>query len=100
MEETKVEKMKRGIQELQLDMNCTFHCEARKKLMLGENGIAPIEGMFGIKIVSLGFVAIETEIVNWFQEKRRNATEMFLSHTEAFKRGFGDTGGYGGGYGF
>jgi len=45
-------------------------------------------------------VAIETEIVNWFQEKRRNATEMFLSHTEAFKRGFGDTGGYGGGYGF
>ena len=165
MEDAKVEKMKRGIQELQLDMNCTFHCEAcekffkckspeklkiferrrmarvlkvmsrikykvaicagkggvgkslftsnygaalgmrgrkigildqdldgpcipkmfgltDKKLMLGENGITPVEGMFGIKIVSLGFVATETEIVNWFQEKRRNATEEFLSHTD------------------
>lgn len=159
------EKLKKGIKELQLDMNCSYHCEmcekffkckspeklkiferrrmARvlkvmsriknkvaicagkggvgkslftvnfsavlaqrgnkvgvldqdldgpcipkmlgltdKKLLMGDYGIIPVEGMFGMKVVSLGFVATEHDIVNWFQEKRRNATEEFLSHVD------------------
>lgn len=159
------EKLKKGIKELQLDMNCSFHCEmcekffkckspeklkiferrrmARvlkvmsridrkvaicagkggvgkslftvnfsailaqrgkrvgvldqdldgpcipkmlgltdKKMMMGDSGIVPVEGMFGMKVVSLGFITSETDIVNWFQEKRRNATEEFLSHVD------------------
>jgi len=160
-----IDKLKKGIKELQIDMNCTFHCEAcekffkckspeklkiferrrmsrvlkvmsgidhkvaicagkggvgkslfttnfsaiiaqrgkkvavldqdldgpcipkmlgltKEKMLMGDNGIVPVEGMFGMKVVSLGFVATETEIVNWFQEKRRNATEEFLSHVD------------------
>ena len=160
-----VETLKRGIKELQLDMNCSFHCEAcekffkckspeklkiferrrmsrvlkvmsrikhkvaicagkggvgkslfttnfsavlaqrgnrvavldqdldgpcipkmlgltDKKMVMGDYGIIPVEGMFGMKVVSLGFVSTETDIVNWFQEKRRNATEEFLSHVD------------------
>jgi Mrp family chromosome partitioning ATPase len=159
------EKLKKGIRELQLDMNCSFHCEAcekffkckspeklkiferrrmarvltvmskikykvaicagkggvgkslftvnfstvlaqrgnkvaildqdldgpclpkmmgatDKKMMIGDNGIIPVEGMFGMKLISLGFVTTEVDIVNWFQEKRRNATEEFLSHVD------------------
>lgn len=159
------ERLKKGIKELQLDMNCSFHCEAcekffkckspeklkiferrrmsrvlkvmsgikhkvaicagkggvgkslfttnfsailaqrgskvavldqdldgpcipkmlgltDKKMVMGDYGIVPVEGMFGMKVVSLGFVATETDIVNWFQEKRRNATEEFLSHVD------------------
>jgi ATP-binding protein involved in chromosome partitioning len=53
-----------------------------KKMVMGDYGIIPVEGIFGMKVVSLGFVATEVDIVNWFQEKRRNATEEFLSHVD------------------
>jgi len=53
-----------------------------KKLEMGDNGIIPVDGIFGMKVVSLGFVTTEDDIVNWFQEKRRNATEEFLSHVD------------------
>lgn len=54
----------------------------KEKMVMGDNGIVPVTGIYGMKVVSLGFVATETEIVNWFQEKRRNATEEFLSHVD------------------
>jgi len=159
------EKLKKGIKDLQLDMNCTFHCEScekffkckspeklkiferrrmsrvlkvmskikhkvaicagkggvgkslfttnfsavlaqrgnkvaildqdldgpcipkmlglvGKKMHMGDYGIVPVEGALGMKVVSLGFVSTDLDIVNWFQEKRRNATEEFLSHVD------------------
>jgi len=159
------EKLKKGIKELQLDMNCSFHCEAcekffkckspeklkiferrrmarvlkvmaridhkvaicagkggvgkstftanfatilaqrgnrvavldqdldgpcipkmfgvsDKRMTMGDRGIVPVEAIHGMKLISLGFVTTENEIVNWFQEKRRNATEEFLSHVD------------------
>ncbi|MBA7564772.1 Iron-sulfur cluster carrier protein [subsurface metagenome] len=164
-EETKAEKIRRGVRELQVDMNCSMHCEmcekfficknpeklkiferrrmsrvvtvmkridrkvavcagkggvgksmctvqfstvlasrgnrvavldqdldgpcipkmlglTDKKLVMSDSGIIPVEGIFGMKIVSLGFITTDKEIVNWFQEKRRNATEEFLSHVD------------------
>ena len=53
-----------------------------KRMTMGDLGIIPVEGIFGIKLVSLGFVTTDDDIVNWFQEKRRNATEEFLSHVD------------------
>lgn len=53
-----------------------------KKMNMGDRGIIPVEGIHGLKVVSLGFVATDEEIVNWFQDKRRNATEEFLSHVD------------------
>lgn len=162
---TDIEKLQTGIKELQIDMNCSFHCEACEKFFkckspeklkiferrrmsrvlkvmsqidhkiaicagkggvgkstftanfatilaqrgnrvavldqdldgpcipkmfglvgsrmnMGDRGIMPVEGIHGMKLVSLGFVITENEIVNWFQEKRRNATEEFLSHVD------------------
>jgi len=158
-----VEGLKKGIRELQLDMNCSFHCEMCEKffkckspeklkiferrrmsrvlnvmskikykvaicagkggvgkslfttnfsavlaqrgnkvavldqdldgpcipkmlgltgqrMTMGDYGINPVEAIHGMKVVSLGFVSTDENIVNWFQEKRRNATEEFLSH--------------------
>ena len=165
VEATKVQKIRKGVKELQVDMNCDMHCEtcerffkcknpeklkiferrrmARvlkvmekinykiaicagkggvgksmcttqfatvlaqagnktaildqdldgpcipkmlgltdRKLVMGDHGLIPVEGIFGLKVVSLGFIATDEEIVNWFQEKRRNATEEFLSHVD------------------
>jgi ATP-binding protein involved in chromosome partitioning len=159
------EKLKKGIKELQLDMSCSFHCEAcekffkckspeklkiferrrmarvlkvmskikykvaicagkggvgkslfttnfstvlasrgnkvavldqdldgpcipkmlgltKEKMVMGDYGIVPVKGIYDMKVVSLGFVTTEADIVNWFQEKRRNATEEFLSHVD------------------
>ncbi len=164
-EETKAEKIRRGVRELQVDMNCSMRCEmcekfficknpeklkiferrrmsrvltamkrigrkvavcagkggvgksmctvqlstvlasrgnrvaildqdldgpcipkmlglTDKKLFMSDSGIIPVEGIFGMKIISLGFIAADKEIINWFQEKRRNATEEFLSHVD------------------
>lgn len=53
-----------------------------KKIVVGDYGLVPVEAIFGMKIVSLGFMATDKQIVNWFQEKRRNATEEFLSHVD------------------
>jgi ATP-binding protein involved in chromosome partitioning len=53
-----------------------------KRMFMGDYGIVPVEGIYGMKVVSMGFVTTDVDIVNWFQEKRRNATEEFLSHVD------------------
>jgi Mrp family chromosome partitioning ATPase len=56
--------------------------EIGKKMEMGRTGIMPVESLLGIRLISLGFVLDEEEIVTWFQEKRRNATEEFIAHVD------------------
>ena len=51
-----------------------------KELRMTEEGIIPVEGPLGIKIVSLGNVLKEEEVLIWFHKMRRQATEEFLCH--------------------
>lgn len=56
--------------------------EIGKKMEMGDKGILPVTSLLGIRLISLGFVIKEEEIVTWFQEKRRNATEEFIAHVD------------------
>ena len=52
-----------------------------KKLVIGENGaIDPVVGPEGIKIVSMGNLGKQGEIVTWYSDTRRGATEEFITH--------------------
>jgi ATP-binding protein involved in chromosome partitioning len=51
-----------------------------KKLMIEKKGIIPVVGPLGIKVVSMGFMLNDGEVITWFHESMRNALEEFLSH--------------------
>ncbi len=51
-----------------------------KPLTMRDEGIIPVEGPLGIKIVSLGNVIKEDEVLTWFHKMRRDATEELLCH--------------------
>ncbi len=51
-----------------------------KKLKIEKNGIIPVTGPLNIKVVSMGFMLDEGEVITWFHESMRNALEEFLSH--------------------
>lgn len=51
-----------------------------KKLSLTDEGIVPVEGLLGIQVISMGNILGSDEVLTWFHEMRRNATEEFLSH--------------------
>lgn len=51
-----------------------------KKLMMVKDGIVPVMGPLGIKVVSMGFMLDDGEVITWFHESMRNALEEFLSH--------------------
>jgi ATP-binding protein involved in chromosome partitioning len=53
-----------------------------KKLYLGKNGINPVEGPLGIKVVSMGNLKSSDEIVTWYTDSRRSATEEFITHVD------------------
>lgn len=53
-----------------------------KRLKLGANGIVPVEGALGIKVVSMGSILQDEEVLTWFHDMRRNATEEFLCHVD------------------
>ena len=50
-----------------------------KRLTLGENGINPVKGLKDIAIVSTGLLPQGEEVLTWFHDMRRNATEEFLA---------------------
>jgi len=51
-----------------------------KKLIMTKEGIRPVEGHLGVKVISMGLITPEEESLTWFHELRRNATEEFFGH--------------------
>ena len=56
--------------------------QGKARLVLGENGIIPAEGHLGIRVVSLGLVQREDEVITMFHEMRRGTTEEFLANVD------------------
>ena len=53
-----------------------------KKLNMGRKGIIPVEGLLGIKVISMSLIRGEDDTTTWFHELRRNATEEFIAHVD------------------
>lgn len=51
-----------------------------KRLTMGKNGIEPVVGLNGVKIISTGLIMREWETLTWYHDLRRNAEEEFLGH--------------------
>jgi len=61
---------------------------AEKKLRFSEDGIIPVEGPLGIQVVSTGLILGNQQVLTWFHDMRRNATEEFLAHVVYGERDF------------
>lgn len=48
------------------------------RLMIGERGLIPAVGPLGIKVVSTGLILDQDEVIVWFHDMKRNATEELL----------------------
>jgi ATP-binding protein involved in chromosome partitioning len=59
-----------------------------KKMMFSEKGIQPVEGILGIQVVSTGCVVGTDEVLTWFHDMRRGATEEFLAHVDYGERDY------------
>lgn len=53
-----------------------------KRLCLSDSGIVPVEGHLGIQVVSMGLILQDEDVLTWFHDMRRNATEEFISHVD------------------
>lgn len=49
-------------------------------LMAGRDGIIPVETKLGVKVMSVGLLLEDAEVVTWFADMRRNATEEFCAN--------------------
>jgi len=56
------------------------------RLMIGDRGLIPYESKWGIKVVSTGLILDRDEVIIWFHEMKRNATEELLASVD-----YGDT---------
>jgi ATP-binding protein involved in chromosome partitioning len=59
-----------------------------EKLKIGNKGVIPVEGPLGIQVISMANVITRDEIVTWYTDLRRSATEEFLSHVDYGERDF------------
>ncbi len=50
------------------------------KLRTGRSGIVPVETQFGVRAMSVGFIIEDAEVVTWFHDMRRAATEEFTAN--------------------
>jgi len=50
------------------------------KLRAGSGGILPVETPHGVKAMSVGFIIEDAEVVTWFHDMRRAATEEFCAN--------------------
>lgn len=48
----------------------------------GRNGIIPVETPYGVTAMSVGFIIDKAEVITWFHEMRRAATEEFCANVE------------------
>jgi ATP-binding protein involved in chromosome partitioning len=49
------------------------------RLMIGEKGLIPYESKWGVGVVSTGLVLAKDDVIIWFHEMKRNATEELLA---------------------
>lgn len=56
------------------------------RLMIGKKGLIPHESKWGVKVVSTGLILDRDEVIIWFHDMKRNATEEFLCAAD-----YGDT---------
>jgi ATP-binding protein involved in chromosome partitioning len=59
-----------------------------KKMQVSEKGILPVEGILGIQVVSTGCVLGSDEVLTWFHDMRRGATEEFLANVDYGERDY------------
>jgi Mrp family chromosome partitioning ATPase len=50
------------------------------RLRAGRNGIIPVETEYGVLAMSVGFIIQDAEVVTWFHDMRRAATEEFCAN--------------------
>jgi len=50
-----------------------------KGIQIDKDTLEPVEALLGIKVVSMGLILDEDEVVTWFGDMKRNATEEFLT---------------------
>ena len=49
------------------------------RLLIGDRGLIPYQGRLGIKMVSTGLILDIDEVIIWFHDMKRNATEELLA---------------------
>jgi len=59
-----------------------------ERLKIGNKGVIPVEGPLGIQIISMGNVVEKGQVITWYTDLRRGATEEFLSHVDYGERDF------------
>jgi ATP-binding protein involved in chromosome partitioning len=59
-----------------------------QKLRMTTKGITPVKGHLGVEIAALGLIVPDDEVVTWYHNLRRNATEEFLSNVIYGERDF------------
>ncbi len=52
------------------------------RLRAGRNGIIPVQTEYGVTAMSVGFIIEDAEVVTWFHDMRRAATEEFCSNVD------------------
>ncbi|MCD6293324.1 MAG: ATP-binding protein [Deltaproteobacteria bacterium] len=53
-----------------------------------EGGLIPAVGPKGIQVMSMGLILGEDEVLTWFHDLKRNATEEFLGYTDYGERDY------------
>ena len=59
-----------------------------KGIQIDGEKLEPVEALLGIKIVSMGLILDEDEVVTWFGDMKRNATEEFLTSVNYGKQDY------------
>jgi len=52
------------------------------RVRAGRNGIIPVQTSHGVTAMSVGFIVNDAEVVTWFHELRRAATEEFCANVD------------------
>ena len=52
---------------------------AEARLMISDRGLVPYQSKWGIKVVSTGLILDVDEVIIWYHDMKRNATEEFLA---------------------
>ena len=58
------------------------------QMAMSDDGIVPGEGLLGIQVVSMGLILGEDEVLTWFHDMKRGATEGFLSNVAYGERDY------------